>query len=194
MQYCEWCKTITDKLTRVTSQGTGLSYNICEKCLEAFDNSECRLCGGIIASRDITGLCISCAQEESEREQIIINEIAEGVNADILQEYTSGIVFTEDDYNKWVTMSQKPYAIEVIKRNRLAWLKAKLASSPEWTPERINRNINGLSELIDKYSSNLLKNTYKIIYYPEVPEPGERYKRPTAAILDRVGDIILVEV
>lgn len=194
MKYCEWCKHLTDKLTNYKSAGTGLAYQICDKCLTAAEEETCRKCGQIILGKDIAGLCTDCAQDESTEEQRKINEIAEGVNVDLLQEYTSELVFTESDYERWVVLSQKTYTREEIKRNRLAWLKNKLAKSKDWTNERIERNVDALAELIDKYSSNILKSSYMLIYYPEKPEPGFNGKRPTASILDRIGDVILIEV
>lgn len=194
MEYCEWCKQLDNKLTKHMSSGTGITYKICSKCLESAEEDLCRKCDQIILGKDIAGLCVDCAQDESAEEQKKINEIAEGVNVDLLQEYTSDLVFTEKDYERWVVLSQKTYTREEIKKNRLAWLKNKLSKSKEWTNERIERNADALAELIDKYSSNILQSSYVLIYYPEKPEPGFKGKRPTASILDRIGDVILIKV
>ena len=194
MKYCAWCKQLTTELTNYRSAGTGIAYNICENCLNAVENDTCRKCGQVILGKDIAGLCTDCAQDESADEQRKINEISEGVNVDLLQEYTSDLVFTESDYERWVVLSQKAYSRADIKRNRIAWLKSKLSKSPDWTTERVEKNADALAELIDKYSSNILKSSYMLIYYPEKPDPEFTGKRPTASILDRIGDVILMEV
>lgn len=194
MKYCEWCKSLDDELTEYTSQGTAISYNICGKCSKSMDEYKCIKCGGLIVGIDISGLCIDCAQEKTTEDQKIQNEIAEGVYYDIEHSQNNGSIFTEKDYESWVTMAQKPYSKDEIKRNRLTWLKLKLISTPEWTQERIDRNADAFSELIDKYSHNLVTHKYMIIYYPERPEQGEEFKRPEATIVDRIQDVILVEV
>lgn len=193
MKICDWCKKVSVELNEHTSGGTGISYRICGDCLDKALDDTCRKCGELIIGKDIAGICTGCAQEESTEAQIKINEVAEGVSIDILEELTTDVVFTEGDYENWVMLSQKGYTKEQIRRNRTIWLKSKLLKAADWNEERIEKNADNLSELIDRYSSNILKNEYVLIYYPETPEEGFKGKRPTASVLDRIGDVILVK-
>lgn len=190
MKRCDWCNNIVDELLDVSSLGR--EYQICSSCSEKYSNNICIKCGsklGVVeAEADLMGMCPGCYQEHHAQRMRKANEVACGVDAEVLAIYTSGIEFTEQDYERWVIFGQGNFTPEYRRKCRIAWLKEKLPEQSGWTPEIIENNINDIEALMDRYISKIINKKYIMVYYN--PKDGEKEK--IKDFVDVSGDIYIV--
>lgn len=187
MARCDWCDRETDKLYPVTSLGT--DYNICESCKKAHDNEVCIKCGEtIIGQGSIKGKCYSCFQSEYEEKQRREEELASGVSSELLEYYSSGVEFTEEDYEQWVTFGQGNFTPEYLKRCRQNWLRIKLVEQGGWSPALVEQHLDEIESLMEKHISKVMNRKYLIVYYD-----GKTSRQKIRQFIDHIGNIFLIE-
>lgn len=165
----------------------GTKYNICNTCNKAFEDEVCIVCGQpIIGQLSIKGKCQACSQEEYEEKQRKIEEAANGID-DGSELYYSGVEFTEEDYERWVTFGQGNFTPERIRQNKLEWLRKRLAGQGGWSKELIDANIDSIEQLMDKHASRVREGRYLIVYYD-----GSKGTRVTEFV-DKIGHIFMIK-
>lgn len=150
MPKCDWCKNEASKLTKYEVLNT--EYSICDNCVAVSENDECINCeeplNGEIA---INGECSGCQQISSARVEKRRSEVMNGLGVDILAELTHSVIFTEADYEKWVTFSQGNFTPETRKAHRREWMKNKLTRESAWTPQLFDNNVEDIEYLLENY-------------------------------------------
>lgn len=188
MKRCEWCERPTTDLNSVTSLGT--MYKVCNKCKEAHESETCIKCGeSVIGAGSIKGKCYACSQEEYEEKQRRADEVAAGVDMDLMDFYTSDVEFTEEDYERWVTFSQVEITPEERRRRRQMWITEKLTGHNGWTPQLLAKYADELEELVARYIAKLITNKYTIVYYD-----SKNKKQRIRQFVDCRGKVFVIEV
>lgn len=186
MSKCEWCGKETDKTMTVTSLGN--SYNVCKTCYEANENETCIKCGNPIIGHSICGLCYGCSQAAYEDKRRHEEELASGVAYELLESYSNGVEFTEDDYNAWVTFGQGNFTPQYLKQCRQNWLRRKLVDQGGWSADLVESNLDAIEALMEKHISKVMNGTYMLVYY----DP-KKTKQRIRQFIDHTGKIFLVE-
>lgn len=187
MKKCEWCGRVSANLHCVLSLGT--QYNICDKCNEANNEEICITCGEpIIGQGSIKGKCYGCSQAEYEEKQRKAEEVANGVDSELMDFYSNGVEFTEEDYEKWVTFGQGNFSPEYRKRCRQNWIREKLVEQGGWSPVLVEKNLDAIESLMEKHMSKVIDRKYMIVYYD-----SKVRKQKIRQFIDHIGNIFIVE-
>lgn len=186
MKKCEWCGRNSENTHNVMSLGT--EYKVCDKCIEASKNEVCIKCGETLTGGSIKGKCYGCSQEEYEATQRKAEEMANGVDIDLVDFYSNGVEFTEEDYERWVTFGQGNFSPDYMKKCRQNWIKEKLIGQGGWTRELIENNITELESLMEKHMSKIVEKKYSMVYYD-----GKTKGQKIRQFVDRKGNIFIVE-
>lgn len=187
MAKCEWCGADTNKTYKVLSLGN--AYNVCSKCKTAHDDETCIKCNGpIIGQGSLMGMCYSCAQEIYHEKQLKNEEAANGVALELLEAFDNGVEFTEKDYEEWVTFGQGDVTPAYVKRCRQNWLRMKLVTQGGWSAELVEKHLDDIENLMEKYLSKIMDSKYILVYYD-----GTNRKQRIREFIDKVGNIYLVE-
>ena len=187
MARCDWCKKSAENMHTVVSLGT--TYKVCDKCKSAHDNEVCIECGQpIMGQMSIKGKCQACAQEEYEEKQRKAEEMANGINSEeYMYIYTSGVEFTEEDYERWVTFGQGNFTPEKSRMHKRNWLRKRLVEQGGWSKELVEENLDNIEKLMDKHISKVIDRKYVMVYYD-----GKQGTRITQFV-DRIGNIFLID-
>ncbi len=162
MRTCDWCESLSNEL--MNYEGS----RICKECYnKATVKHVCRECGVSTPKQGmINGLCSRCFEnsikEKAERRERASLGIA---SSDML---STDLVFTEDDYNKWVTYdpNNKGFSPEDFKKStvlRRLWIMTKLKAAGITDEDVINDNMEDIEYIIDKNFSKLINNKCKIV-------------------------------
>ncbi len=187
MNKCDWCGKETEKTYKVSSLGN--DYQVCSNCKQANDNEVCIKCGEPITGHgSINGLCYGCSQAKYEEEQRREEEVASGVALELLEAYSNGVEFTEEDYNQWVTFGQGNFTPQYLKQCRQNWLRRKLVDQGGWSKELVESNLDQIEALMEKHISKVLDGRYMLVYYD-----SKNKKQRIRQFIDHTGNIFIVE-
>lgn len=186
MAICEWCGKNSASTHPVMSLGN--RYSICDDCYKAHKDEMCIKCGSpIYGQGSIKGKCQACVQEEYEEEQRKEEEEANGVAAELLEIYSSGVEFTEEDFEQWLTFGQGNFTPERSRACRQDWLRKRLTEQGDWSLELVNANMADIEKLMERHISNVIDRKYIMVYY----DGSKRVK--IVQFVDRVGNIYLID-
>lgn len=187
MKKCDWCGRVSQTLYPVMSLGT--DYNICDKCKKANDEEICIECGEpIIGQGSIKGKCYGCSQAEYEEKQRKAEEIANGVDGELLSFYTSDVEFTEADYERWVTFGQGNFSPAYMRKCRQNWIREKLVTNGGWSPVLVETNMDAIETLMERHMSKVIEKKYAIVYYD-----SKNRKQKIRQFVDHIGHIFIIE-
>lgn len=187
MEYCDWCQVQTDKLHKVESLGN--TYHVCNRCYAASINEVCILCGEpVVGQMCIKGMCYACSQLEYAERQRKEEELANGVAQELLEAYSNGVEFTEEDFQHWMTFGQGNFTPEKLKQSRLNWLRKKLIEQGGWSTELVEDNLDIIETLMTKYLSKVMDRKYLLVYYD-----SKNTKQRIRQFVDHIGNIFLIE-
>lgn len=182
---CDWCRNESDNLKDYKL--IGQVSRICPKCMEAADNDTCRTCGvGLDGDVAINGECNGCIQIRAAKAEKHRSEIMNGLGVDVLAELTHSVVFTEEDYERWVTFSQGNFTPEVRKANRRKWIKNKLETECGWLPEVFDSNVEDIEYLLDNYSHKIFNKSCTFII------KDSKSKGIKGVIIEKRGNVMVV--
>jgi len=158
---CQWCDEVCE-LYRFDVMG--VEYQICNKCRKAIENDKCIKCGQSLSGEvTINGMCSGCQQIKSAKIERGRSEVMDGLGVEILAELTHSIVFTEKDYERWLTFSQGNFTPEVRKRNRRLWVKNKLIGEYNWSEDTFDKYVNDIEYLLDNYMHKMFNKSCTIV-------------------------------
>ena len=158
MPNCDWCKKEVDKLTKF--EVLDMEYDICPKCVEASENDTCINCDEpLYGELAINGECSGCQQIRGAKAEKRRSEIMNGLGVDTLAELTHSVIFTEEDYEKWVVFGQGSFSPEKKKQYRREWIKNKLMTENGWTPEIFSDNVDDIEYLLENYSHKIFNQS-----------------------------------
>lgn len=164
MAKCEWCGKITDNLNK-HKDALDMEHSICDSCLDTVNNCECRKCGATVDPQFmINGLCINCAQVETNLRSKKKEEVRLGVSAENISAIMSDVQFTDQDYEKWVTLGNTFSPNDLgIKELRRLWIIVKLNATGIYDNNVISKNFAAIETLLDRNLSKLINNKCKIV-------------------------------
>lgn len=153
---CNWCKKESDKLEQRDTVGK-IVY-VCKECIAAEEADVCITCGNdLYGTYALNGECAECNQIREAESEKLRSEVMNGLGVDVLSKLTHSVVFTEEDYEKWVTFGQVSLSPERIRDNRRAWIKNKLIKECGWETEVFNANVEDIEWLLENHSSHIFK-------------------------------------
>lgn len=187
MGLCDWCNREVDDL--VEYESFGIHYNICKKCKQAVDDDVCITCGeSLYGEPAVNGECSGCQQIRAAEAERRKSEILNGLGLEALQELTHSVVFTEEDYKRWVTFSQCNLSPELRRKCRRAWVKTKLMLEFNWSEEIFEANAKDVEYLLDNYAHRIFnKNCILIVL------DGQNKGLRGVNIIARSGNVVAVE-
>lgn len=160
---CEWCEK-EGKLREFEVDELGVSYNICEKCIKANENGMCVTCGEpLYGELPLMGECGGCQQIRSAKLETKRSEVMSGLGLSVLRELMGSVVFTEDDYERWVTFGQSDLTPEVRRRNRKIWIKSRLVKDMGWDEDTFKNNENDIEHLLDNYTRQAFNSKNRLV-------------------------------
>lgn len=165
MGKCEWCNK-EDELQSYTD-AIGKTYNICNNCYtKVVENYTCRKCGNMVDPMlIINGLCTNCVQLDMQNKSRKQEEVRMGVDRNMLGTIISDVEFTDDEYERWMTMGST-YSSTDMKNNktlRRLWIMVKLNSAGIYNEKIISDNFKYIETILDRNLSKLVNNKCKII-------------------------------
>lgn len=189
MGRCAWCKKKTDKFYIVDDLDGG--FSVCEECKRKFDKHICIDCGEVIKDAvSIAGRCLKCSQvamAKSERNRKLVQD---GLGIDLYEEamMNSGKVFTEDEYNTWLTFSPRFKVTKECKLyTRKLFLKLLICDNGgPWTVEEFDNNVDDIIQLLDRRPKEVFLENKKIVLI----KPGVKLD---AVVIDRSGKVFLLD-
>lgn len=161
MPKCGWCKKDAKELFPYGDEG--VLYELCKQCSVAVENYVCVTCGDNLDGVVLNGECSGCQQIRVAKAEKKRSEILNGLGIDILAELTHSVVFTEADYEKWVTFSQGNFTPEKKKMNRRNWLRHKMMMESGWTMDEFIANMLDIEYLFDNYSNKIFNQSYVFV-------------------------------
>ena len=188
MSRCDWCKAESEKLYSISQLGN--TYNICGKCKTASDNGVCIKCGNPVGVEGAAteGKCQSCAISEYEEEQRKQEELDAGVAQELLDLYSSGVEFTEKDYEEWLTFGQGTFSPAYMRECRINWLRKKLVDQGGWSSELVESHMDAILTLMERHISKVIRRKYMIVYV----DPNKRTHRHLN-IIDNIDNIFIID-
>ncbi|MBO5388637.1 MAG: hypothetical protein J6A59_10935 [Lachnospiraceae bacterium] len=165
MSKCEWCGKISNDLV-IYTDAIGDNKSICAECKKSVDACECRKCGTITdPNMMIDGLCTNCVQVNLQMKSKRKEEVRLGVDRGMLENITSEMTFTDEDYERWLTMG-KTFSSENMKDSRelrRIWIMVKFNAAGIYDGKVISDNFSDIETLLDRNFSKLINNTCKIL-------------------------------
>ena len=182
---CDWCGAEVDKLQSVFSGGE--SYNLCSKCYTSEKNSVCRICGTSSTLYMYKGVCTVCSQDIMVEEATAEEERDMGVALEMLEAFSNGVEFTEEDFIHWMTFSQGTFSPAYLKRIKRDWLMKKLSKQGGWSEKLVEDNLADIEVIMERHSSKIIKGTYVLVYFNAADGHTKRL------CVDQHHNIMLVE-
>lgn len=164
MSKCEWCGRLVDEL-HIHTDAIGDNHSICNNCLQDVEDCVCRKCGNPVdPSLMINGLCTTCIQADMKIKSKRREEVRMGVDVGMYDCITSDVEFTEDEYERWLTMG-KTFSPEdmSIKELRNLWIMVKLNAAGIYDREVVAKNFSNIEALLDRNFSKLIHNKCRIV-------------------------------
>ena len=164
MAKCSWCGKVTTQPQMI--DGADGSYKVCTACAEKFKNNQCRKCGSVVsADLLIQGMCMTCFQLQLNEKAKRQEEIASGVDRDAIDIIKSEVVFTDEDYEQWLTMGRafSPDDMQNSRELRRLWILVKLNASGVYDGNVISDNIADIETLLDRNLQKLINRKCRIV-------------------------------
>lgn len=162
MSTCSWCNKEVSKIYNENVNGSEVS--LCKHCHNCYENHECITCGEqIFDTFTINGECTACMQISSAATEKKRSEALNGLGINIISELTKSVVFTEDDYNKWLTFGQGNYTPEKYKTFRKTWIRTKIVCESGWTEEQFDENYSDIENIMINNSSTVFREPCQFI-------------------------------
>ena len=164
MAKCSWCGKVTAK-PQVIEAMDG-SHRVCTSCAEKFNNNQCRKCGTTVSTDLlIQGMCMTCFQLQLNEKAKRQEEIARGVDREALDIIKSEVVFTDEDYEQWLTMGKafSPDDMKNSRELRRLWILVKLNASGVYDGTVISDNVADIETLLDRNLQKLINRRCRIV-------------------------------
>lgn len=191
MAKCSWCGRVTAKLQVV--EGVDGSTKVCAACAEKFNNNLCRKCGAPTSTVEmINGLCLSCFQLQLNEKAKRQEEIAVGVDKEALDIIKSEVVFTDEDYEQWLTMGKafSPDDMQNSRELRRLWILVKLNASGVYDGNVISDNLADIETLLDRNLQKLINRRCRIVVADTAKLRREVVQEP---VIDYEGQVYILE-
>jgi hypothetical protein len=165
MAKCAWCGKNFEELEEYID-AIGQHYSICKDCKKSVDEFECRKCGrptdpGMM----VNGLCMTCVQADLKEKSKRREEVMMGVDMDAINELSSGVTLTNDDYDRWMTMGKAftPNDMKNSRELRRLWIMVKFNAAGVYDNETITKNLADVETLLDRNFSKLIGNKCRLL-------------------------------
>lgn len=184
---CDWCKKEVEEIT--VYEVLGVDYEICGKCLKAKEEDLCITClEPLYGQMTMNGECSGCQQIREAKSEKRRGEIMNGLGVDVLAELTHSVVFTEEDYERWVTFGQGNFTPEKRKQYRRNWIRNKLISECKWEEDIFDENVADIEYLLDNYSHKIFNKSCTFMINNKETK-GLR----GVNIIERKGNVMIIE-
>ena len=166
MAKCSWCGKLTKSLNTV--EDNFVKAHLCMDCNSAYNNAVCIKCGRVTDNQtllQLKGICLSCLQLKLNEKSKKQEEIAMGVDRDALDQIRSEVVFTDEDYEQWLTMGKafSPDDMQNSRELRRLWIIVKLNASGVYDGNVISDNIAAIETLLDRNLQKLINRRCRVV-------------------------------
>lgn len=189
---CKWCDKVTDNLLDYTD-AIGESHKICKTCKTSVDNCECRKCGTVTdPSMMIDGLCTNCIQVKLREKSKKQEEARLGVSSELMENLTSDLEFTDDDYERWLLFGNafSPKDMKKSKELKRLWIMVKLNGAGIFDTNLLKQYFPDVETLLDRNFSKLVNNRCRILIGNT---PQARKVVRTSEVIDYENEVYILK-
>jgi hypothetical protein len=108
---------------------------------------------------------MTCVQADLKEKSKRREEVMMGVDMDAINELSSGVTLTNDDYDRWMTMGKAftPNDMKNSRELRRLWIMVKFNAAGVYDNETITKNLADVETLLDRNFSKLIGNKCRLL-------------------------------
>lgn len=186
MEDCEFCGCRLG--TPEKRYVDGAEVLLCRKCAGMTDSNKCFVCEEV-SDPLINGRCIACSTLAAARAEKRRHEIANGLGVDALEMLTRDVVFTEEDYERWLAFGQGNFKPSNTKTTRKIWLHSKVVKDSGWSEQEFQDNIDTLTALLER-NKDVFASPCRFMLYGG----SGKSKKIVGTVIDKEKNVYLMEV